>query len=84
MRHRKGFTTTDIRQPEGVADQAVLTGAATGAQRRQPGDRRRREPDLQRAAAKAGQHRRVGEVSIEQFGAEPVDEQHARPGDVTR
>ena len=79
----QGVDDTDVGQPEGVADQAVLAGAAAGAQRGQPGDGGGREPDLQRLASQAGQHGCVGGVRVEQFGAKPVDQQHARPGDVT-
>ena len=44
---------TDVRQSEGVADQTVLTRAAAGAQRREPGGGCGREPDLQ-ACGRAG------------------------------
>ena len=47
-----------------------------------PGDRGRREPDLQRLAPQPRQHRRILRVGVEQFGAQPVDKQHARRGDI--
>jgi hypothetical protein len=72
----------DARQPERVTDEPVLAGTAAGTQRRQPGDGRGRETDLKGLAAKAGQHRRVLGVGVEQLGTQPVDEENACAGDV--
>ena len=83
-RHRRALMTPTSGQPEGVADHAVLAGTAAGAQRGEPGDGGGGETDLQRLPSQAGQHGCIRGVGVEQFGAEPVDQQHARARDVAR
>ena len=70
-----------LRQPEGHADQSVLAGAAAGSDSGEPGDRGRREPDLQRWSPQPGQYGRVMGEGVQQFGAETVDQQHAGAGE---
>ena len=69
-------------QPKRQAHHAVLAGATAGAHRGQARDRGRRKPYLQGLAPQPRQHRRILCVRVEQFGAQPVDKQHAHRGDI--
>jgi hypothetical protein len=79
----KRVDQADVRQPERVTDQAVLTRPTTGAQRRESGDCGGRKADLQRPASQSGKHGRVVGMGVEQFRAQSVYQQNARAGDIT-
>ena len=62
----------------------MLAGTTAGTDSGDSSHRGGRKPYLQRLAAKFGQHGGIPGVGVEEFGAKPVDEQHARPCDIAR
>jgi hypothetical protein len=62
----------------------MLAGTAAGADRGQPGRCGGRETGLQFMGTQPGQYRGVPGIGVQELSAQPVDQQHARRGDLTR
>jgi hypothetical protein len=78
----QGVDDAGAGQAEGVPDESVLAGAAPGAHCGESGGGCGRKANLEGLAFHPGQHRCVVRVGLQQFGAQTVDEQDARPRDI--